>query len=87
LFSTIKEKPLVNLYAQETGEQVGAINEAQFQFLVDQLEEESLEDRDYAITPMTVEFLAGQGADPELVNLLRQALGDRSEVNVRWSRV
>jgi processive 1,2-diacylglycerol beta-glucosyltransferase len=77
---------LVNLYVQETGEQLGSITDEQFQFLVDQLEEESLEDRDYAITPMTVDFLAAQGADRALLDLLRQALGDRSEVNVRWSR-
>ncbi|HEX9616746.1 MAG TPA: hypothetical protein VGA03_04975 [Anaerolineales bacterium] len=76
----------MNLYVQETGEYVGGISESQFQFLVEQLEEETLEDRDYAITPMTVDFLATQGADPDLLDLLRQALGDRSEVNVRWSR-
>jgi hypothetical protein len=77
---------MVNLYIQETGEFTGRITEEQFQFLVDQLEEETLEDRDYAITPMTVDFLVAQGGDPELINLLRRALGDRSEVNVRWSR-
>jgi processive 1,2-diacylglycerol beta-glucosyltransferase len=77
---------LVNLYVQETGEHVGVISDAQFQFLVDQLEEETLVDRDYAITQMTVDYLAAQGADRELLDLLRQALGDRGEVNVRWSR-
>jgi hypothetical protein len=35
---------------------------------------------------MTVDYLAAQGADRELLDLLRQALGDRGEVNVRWSR-
>jgi hypothetical protein len=35
---------------------------------------------------MTVDLLATQGADPELIDLLRQALVARSEVNVRWSR-
>jgi hypothetical protein len=52
---------MVNLYIQETGEFTGRITEEQFQFLVDQLEEETLEDRDYAITPMTVDFLVAQG--------------------------
>lgn len=77
---------MVNLYVQETGEFTGSITDEQFRFLVDQLEEETLEDRDYAITSMTVDFLASQGGDPELIDLLRHALGDRSEVNVRWSR-
>jgi processive 1,2-diacylglycerol beta-glucosyltransferase len=76
---------MVNLYLQETGERIGTISAEQLQFLVDQLEEESLVDRDYAITAMTVAFLETQGADPEVIQLLRRALGNRDEVSVRWS--
>jgi hypothetical protein len=77
---------MINLYDNETGEQYGAINDDQFQFLVDQLEEESLEDRDYAITAMTIAYLAEQGADACLVEVLQTALSDREEVVVRWAR-
>ena len=77
---------MINLYDQATNQQVGAISDSELQFLIDQLEEESLEDRDYAITRMTVDFLETQGADPELIALLRRALAGREEVNLRWSR-
>ena len=77
---------MINLYDNETGEQYGELNDEQFQFLVDQLEEESLEDRDYAITAMTIAYFEEQGADSYLVELLKTALSDREEVVVRWSR-
>lgn len=77
---------MLKLYNNATGALIGEISDQQFQFMVDQLEEESLEDRDYAITSMTLAFFESQGADSELVALLRRALGDRDEVIVRWSR-
>lgn len=78
---------MVNLYDKETGALLGSITREQLQFMIDQLEEETLEDRDYAITPMTINFFETQGADPELLALLRKALGSRDEVTVIWSRV
>jgi hypothetical protein len=77
---------MVNLSDAVTGKRIGSITGEQLQFLVDQLEEESLEDRDYAITRMTVDYLETQGGDPDLIALLRQALGGREEVMIRWSR-
>jgi hypothetical protein len=77
---------MINLYDQATGQRIGSIDPDQLQFLIEQLEEETLEDRDYAITRMTVDFLETQGGDPALIALLRQALGGREEVSIRWSR-
>ncbi len=76
---------MINVFDQSTGQQIGTLTEQQLQFLIDQLEEESEEDRDYAITRMTVDFLAEQGADPDLLVLLRRALSDKDEVTIRWS--
>ena len=78
---------MVNIYDKESGALLGSITGEQLQFMIDQLEEETLEDRDYAITPMTINFFETQGADPELLALLRKALGSRYEVTVIWSRV
>ncbi len=72
------------LFNKTTGQPIGEINEQQFQFLVDQLEEESLEDRDYAITSMVLDYFEGQGADPDLLAMLRSALGDRDEILIEW---
>jgi hypothetical protein len=78
---------MIYLYDKERGTLLGEINEAQLQFLIDQMEEESLEDRDYSITRMEVDYFESQGASVELLDLLRKALGARDEVIVQWSRL
>jgi processive 1,2-diacylglycerol beta-glucosyltransferase len=77
---------MISLREKGTDRPLGSITEAQLQFLIDQLEEEWLEDRDYAITPMLIEFFEGQGADPALIAVLKEALGGRDEVEIVWSR-
>jgi hypothetical protein len=75
---------MVKLFDKESGAFLGAISEDQIRFLIDQLEEEGLEDRDYAITSMTLSLFEGEGADPVLVSILRAALGDRDEMTISW---
>jgi len=77
---------MVELYDKETGAALGAISQEQFQFLVDQLEEESLEDRDYYISRPTLDMLQERGIDPDLLALLRQALGNREGTEIQWRR-
>lgn len=78
--------PPIGLYDTASGALVGTIDEAQLHFLIDQLEEESREDRDYYLTADTVELLERDGADPDLLALLRGALAGRGEVELRWKR-
>lgn len=54
--------------------------------MLDQLEEEAADDQDYYINRATLEYFAQQGADPALLELLRKALGEREEMDLRWSR-
>jgi hypothetical protein len=75
---------MIKLFDKENGTFLGAISDTQLQFLIDQLEEEGLEDRDYAITPMTLSLFEGEGAESELVTILRTALGERDEMNIYW---
>ena len=77
---------MVNIYDKATGAAYGTITEAQLQFLISQLEEETSEDTDYYIDPATVDMLKANGADAGLVALLRKALGDREDMEIRWSR-
>lgn len=72
------------LYDNGTGDLIGEISDDQLQFLKDQLEEESLEDRDYAIEEMTLEYFEEQNGDPELIILLRYALSNRDQFIIRW---
>lgn len=75
---------MYTLYNNATGAEIGTISEEQLKFLRDQLEEESLEDRDYAIEAMTLAYFEEQGIDPELSKMLRQALGDQEQIIIRW---
>jgi hypothetical protein len=75
---------MIKLYDKEIGTILGEISDSQLKFLIDQLEEEGLEDRDYAITSMTISLFEGEGADPELVTMLRTALGERDEMSIYW---
>ena len=77
---------MVQLYDAERGTRLGAISDQQLQFMIDSLEEESTTDKDYYLTSDTIDMLEEDGADGELVSLLRQALAGREGMDVRWER-
>jgi len=77
---------MIRVYDNESGNHLGEITEAQLQFLIDVLEEESLEDRDYFLNGATIEMMEREGGDPELITMLRSALGGRDSVEIRWER-
>lgn len=77
---------MIKLYDSETGAALGRISDEQFTFLEDHLEEESEDDQDYYFSAATIDILEEKGADPELVALLRRALGGRAGVELRWER-
>jgi hypothetical protein len=68
----------------DSGDEIGTINDAQLKFLVDQLEEEHDDDKDYFIDRDTLELLSDNGADPELLALLEKGMGDDDEMNIAW---
>ena len=74
------------LYDAETGVTAGTLTESQLHFLVDQLEKESLEDRDYYINKATLKMFQKQGADSDLLAKLRHLIGQREEMEIRWTR-
>lgn len=76
---------MITIRDKDTNQLLGSITEDQLQFLIDQLEEEDPEDRDYAITAMLLDMFEEEGADPELVSFLRNALGDKEEITIVWS--
>jgi processive 1,2-diacylglycerol beta-glucosyltransferase len=83
---TSKEASMVKISEKQSGTPLGTLDDSQFQFLADHLEEESLQDDDYYLNRTTVDFLADAGADPALLEILRRALGDRDEAEIRWER-
>ena len=77
---------MIQLHDKEMGAFLGSITEAQLQFLIDQLEEESTDDRDYYINQATLALFEQGGADADLLALLRQALGTREGIEIEWSQ-
>ena len=77
---------MVRLYDKATDAEIGTITDDQLQFLADKLEEESAGDDDYYINRTTVHILEQEGGDAELISVLRSALGEREEMDIRWER-
>jgi hypothetical protein len=77
---------MIDLYNAATNQLVGSITEPDLQVLVDALEEESLQDRDYYIDAATIDVIADGKATDHLVTLLRSALGSAEGVDIRWTR-
>jgi hypothetical protein len=77
---------MINLTEKDTNKPLGQISEEQLQYLIDNLEEEWVEDQDYAITPLLLEYFEGKGADAGLVSILRDALAGRDEIEIVWSK-
>ena len=77
---------MIKLHDKESGLEIGTLTEDNLQFLIDQLEEESGEDQDYYINETTIDIFEEDGADKDLVALLRGALNGRTEMEIRWSR-
>lgn len=68
----------------DNGQTIGEIPSEWLDFLVEQLEEEHDEDQDYYIDKETLELLADNGADPELIALLEKAIGDDESMDIAW---
>jgi hypothetical protein len=61
---------------------LGDISDADYQFLQDNLEEESVSDTDYTISRLTLDFMRGSGISDHLAAVLTAALGDLDEVEI-----
>ena len=72
------------LYFVEDEKLISEISEEQLEFLIENLEEEDSGDRDYFIDKDTLEMLEDAGAEPGLLKQLRDALGDKEEMDIRW---
>jgi hypothetical protein len=76
----------IRLYNKDSGKLLGEITPEQLQTLVDLLEEESDDDRDYYIDRDTLDVLAEEGADETLLGLIRPHVGEDEGIEVEWRR-
>ncbi|NQT83950.1 galactosyldiacylglycerol synthase [bacterium] len=77
---------MVKLYDKLTDRYLGEITEEELQFLIDNLEEESLTDVDYYINETMVNSLKEKGMSENLTRLIESAMGDKEEVEIRHER-
>jgi len=77
---------MIRLYDKNTGQYLGRIEDEAFQFLIDNLEEESLTDTDYYVDRPTLGFLKEKGMNEALVKLLEGAMGEGEEIEVRYEK-
>lgn len=75
---------MIQVYDKNTRVMLGTITQEQLKYLVAQLEEESTTDQDYYIDAATIEMLQTAGADPDLLQLLQDGLGDRTGIEILW---
>jgi len=75
---------MIRLYDNDNDQEIGQITEAQLDFLQEQLIEETLDSTTFSLAPATVDSLAMNGGDPEVVGLLRKAIGSRTSMELRF---
>ncbi len=78
---------MIELHDKETGQLVAVIGEAELALLVEGLEEEDSEDKDYYIDASTLHLLADVGFNKEILQTIGHAIGDREGMDVVWRRV
>jgi len=78
---------MVKLHDKATDEYLGTITDEELQFLIDNLEEESLTDVDYYVNETMLASLKEKGMSDNLAALIEGAMGDKSEVEIRYERV
>ena len=77
---------MIDLYDNATNKKIGSITESDLKVLMEYLEKESPEDRDYFIDQATIDYMADGRATDHLVNLLRTTVGSSDGVEIRWER-
>jgi processive 1,2-diacylglycerol beta-glucosyltransferase len=75
---------MIKLYDNENEKEIGQITEPQLEFLLEELADESLDEYTYNVNPSVISYLEGNGADSQLISLLRGALGSRTSMELRY---
>jgi hypothetical protein len=75
---------MIKLYNKASQALIGEITPDQLKTLVNYYEEESQTDQDYWINQGDLGFLEEQGADAQLLFLLKAALGDAEDMDIEW---
>jgi len=77
---------MIKIHDKLTNQLIGTINEKQLQFLIDELVEEDSTDQDYYINRDQLDQLEKKGGDETLIQTLRDALGNKNDMDIIWTK-
>ena len=75
---------MITLFDNEDDSEIGRITESQLDLFQEELVEETIDATTYELSIASIDRLEMNGAEPELIELLRKAMGARSSMEVRF---
>jgi hypothetical protein len=72
------------LYIKDSGKLLGTLTAEQLDELMELLEEEDTTDHDYYIDKDVLTFLEEEGADEQILGLIRPHVSDDEGVEIEW---
>ena len=75
---------MIEIFNKDTGQRIGELTENQFDFLMDNIENEYLENVSYVIDSQVVELLKGRGADFRILDMLDNALKGKKNISIAY---
>ena len=75
---------MIELFNKETGEKIGELSEIQFDFLMDNIENEFLEELKYIIDPSVIILLKQRNADERIISILEDALRGKDAITMAY---
>ncbi len=73
----------IRLYIKDSDRAIGTLSAEQLQTLVDLLEEEGPDDKDYWVDKDILDYMEDEGADAELLAMLRPHVTDEG-IEIVW---
>jgi hypothetical protein len=75
---------LVRLFDNDNESEIGVIGESQLDFLQEQLIEESIDAYTFDLSQSALDGLEMNGAEADLIAMLRKAIGSRTSMELRY---
>jgi len=75
---------VITLYDNEDDSEIGRLTESQLDLFQEELVEETIDATTYELSTASIDRLEMNGAEPDLIELLRKAMGSRTSMEVRF---
>ena len=75
---------MIEIFNKVSGERIGQLTESQFDFLMDNIENEYLESISYEIDTQVIDLLKSRGADFRILDILGDALKGKKSITIAY---